>query len=130
MKNNKQILKAAFAEVITSTNPTEELCAKYFSRDYVQYVDGHRLDFNGFVKHMIEQKKVVASVKVTFKHMVEEGDKVATVHLIDATKKDGGKVEGQVNALFQIKNGKIVLCDELTKITVGTEEDKDLGSRH
>ncbi len=93
MKDNKQILKDAFAEVIACPNPTEELCAKYFSRDYVQYVDGHRLDFDGFVKHMVEQKKVVASVNVTFKHMVEEGDKVATVHMIDATKKDGAKVK-------------------------------------
>lgn len=35
----------------------------------------------------------------------------------------------QVNALMQIEDGKIVLCDELTHIIHGDASDKDLGSR-
>ena len=62
--------------------------------------------------------------------MLQEGNKVSTVHYVEAIKHDGNKVEAKVMALFQFEDDKIIQCDELTLITVGSKEDRDLGSRH
>ncbi len=125
----RQFLKEAFAAIIENMAAGEEDYAQYFSPDYVQHVDGKVLDYDGFVAHMAKQKSVLESTRVTFKRIIVEGDQAATVHMIHAVKKDGGVVEGQVNAFWQIKDRKIVLCDELTHMISGDEADRDLGSR-
>lgn len=33
------------------------------------------------------------------------------------------------NRLFEMENGKIILCDELTKLLINEEEDLNIGSR-
>ena|SRR3990167_2181719 len=126
----KRFVKEAFKHTIENMDATEETYAKYFSKDYVQHVDGKTLKYNYFIAHMKSQKNVMKSAKVTFKSMVVEGDTVATVHLVNGIKKDGGIIEVQVNALFLIKDKKIVLCDELTHLIKGEKSDRDLGSRH
>ena len=126
----KEFVKEVFSNTIENMDATEETYAKYFSKDYVQYVDGKTLTYDDFIAHMKEQKNIMKSAKVTFRHMIVEGDTVATVHLIDGIKKDGGIIEAQVNALLQIKDKKIVLCDELTHLIKGKKSDRDLGSRH
>lgn len=126
----KQLIKAAFIDLIENGNASEETCAKYFSKDYTQYVDGKTLDYTHFVAHMKVLTSTLKSAKITFKHLIAEGDKVATVHIVNAIKQDGKHIEAQVNALMQIKNNKIILCDELTYLIHGEKSDKDLGSRH
>lgn len=126
----KQFIQETFLNVIENMNATEKTYAKYFSKDYIQYVDGKKLNYSDFVTHMKAQKSVMKSIKVTFKHIVAEGDKLATIHIVNGIKKDGSRIEAQVNALFQIKNNKIILCDELTHLIKGEKSDRDLGSRH
>lgn len=126
----KFFLQKAFANTIENMSATDKDYATYFSPDYIQLVDGKELNYEKFVLHMKAQKAVMATVKVTFKHIVAEGDKVATVHIVEGHKKDGGFVKGQVNAFFQIKDNKIVHCNELSHLIQGSDEDKDLGSRH
>ena len=126
----KKFVQEVFNHTIEDMNATEETYAKYFSKDYVQYVDGKTLKYYDFIAHMKAQKNVMKSAKVTFKYMIAEGDTVATVHLVNGIKKDGGIIEVQVNALFLIKDKKIVLCDELTHLIKGEKSDRDLGSRH
>lgn len=126
----KKFIKQAFIDLIENKSADEETCAKYFSKEYIQYVDGKVLDYDHFVKHMKTLIATIKSAKVTFKHIIAEGDKVATVHKVNAIKQDGSLVEVQINALMQIKNNKIVLCDELTYLIQGEKSDKDLGSRY
>jgi ketosteroid isomerase-like protein len=126
----KKWVKEVFKNTVENMDATEETYSQYFSQDYIQHVDGKTLDYNDFVAHMKAQKNVIQSAKITFKHIIVEGDTVATVHLVNGVKKDGGIIEAQVNALFQIKNKKIVLCDELTHLIKGEKSDRDLGSRH
>ena len=47
----------------------------------------------------------------------------------EAEKVAGGRVAVRVFALFVIDEGKIVLCDELTRLEQGAAEDRDLASR-
>ncbi len=125
----KQFIRNVFSNVVENMHATEATYATYFSKTYVQYVDGEKLNYADFVAHMKAQKNVMQSVKITVKHIVVEGDKVATIHVIDGVKKNKTRVKAQVNALFQIKDGKIILCDELTHLIAGEKSDKDLGSR-
>lgn len=129
ISENKQLIKNMFHDVFEDTNASEITYEKYFSKDYVQYVDGKTLNYDDFVNHMRALKSALKSAKITFKYIVGEGDKVATIHIAQGIKKNGGTVETQVNAFFQIKNNKIILCDELTRLIKGEETDKDLGSR-
>lgn len=126
----KKFIKEVFINLIENRDANEETYAKYFSTEYIQYVDGKILDYDHFVTHMKALSSIIKSAKVTFKHIIAESDKVATIHRVNAIKHDGSHVEVQVNAFFQIKNNKIIFCDELTYLIQGEKSDRDLGSRH
>src|SRR5579862_8411692 len=93
----KKFIRETFMSVLENMNATEEIYSKYFSKDYIQYVNGKTLNYNDFVAHMKTLKAVMKSIKVSFKHIIVEDDKVVTIHLIDGIKKDGGIIEAQVN---------------------------------
>lgn len=127
----KQFILDVFNKTIGNIeNVTPEICARYFSQDYIQYVDGRALTFNEFVAHMNTLKKVMTSIKIDFKHILIDGNKVATLHIVNGIKKNGDKVKAQVNAIIEIRDKKIVMCDELTHILEGNKSDHDLGSRY
>ena len=96
----KEWFKKAFKAVIEDMDADESVIEQYFAEDYRQYVDGHELDYQGFIKHMKAQKAALQSVSVEFKHLIAEDDKIASIHFIHAIKKDCGIVEGQVNAVY------------------------------
>jgi len=126
----KKFIKDVFINLIENRDANEETYAKYFSKDYIQYVDGKILDYDHFVRHMKALSATIKSAQVTFKQIIAERDKVATIHKVNAVKHDGSQIEVQVNAFFQIKNNKIIFCDELTYLIRGEKSDKDLASRY
>ena len=107
----------------------EAAIARYFSPRYAQKTDGRTVDFGGFVAHVRELKRTVKNVKITFERMVAEGANVVSIHRAEAEKIAGGRISIRVFALFVIEEGKIVLCDELTRLEQGAAEDRDLASR-
>lgn len=123
----KAFIKKAFKDVIENIDADESVIEKYFSKDYKQWVDGHELDYQGFVSHMKAQKQRIARVNIEFERLVVEGEDVATIHHIDALTKDNHPVKGIVIAHLSVRDNKICFCKELTKITHGREEDKELG---
>lgn len=129
MVDNKILLKNAISDIFDGDTVDENVVAKYFSKDYIQYVDGKTLDYQQFIEHLHTQRKTVYNIRFTFEHLVSEGDKVVSIHYPEADKRSGGRIKAKVIALFIIKNNKIILCDELTHLIVGDKEDHDLGSR-
>jgi len=123
----KAFIHKVLKEIVESAEADERIIAQYFSPRYVQHVNGYVLDYKDFVKHMQEQKKVLESAKVTIERCVAEGDAICTVHVVDAVKKGGTRLSVKVIAFFKIEDGKIVLCDELTHLISGKEEDRDIG---
>lgn len=103
--------------------------AAHFDPGYRQWVDGETLDFDGFVAHMQALDAALDSVRVTFESMVEEGDQVATRHIVDSVMKDGHTGRFEVIAIFGVGAGGILSCHELTRQIDGRGEDRDLGSR-
>jgi predicted SnoaL-like aldol condensation-catalyzing enzyme len=126
---NKSLVERAFQEVFASDAFDEGAIARYFSPRYVQKTDGRTLDFPGFVAHVRELKRTLKNVKITFERAVAEGASVVTIHRAEAEKVAGGRIAVRVFALFVIDDGKIVLCDELSRLEEGVAEDRDLASR-
>lgn len=125
----KAFIKESFARVIEDPNATQETYARYFAPEYIQRVDGKEFGFTGFVEHMKALKEATETIKISYQHLIAEGDKVCSVHVAHALKKDGEKVEVKVISVCQIKDGRIVLVDELTHLVSGDAADRDLGSR-
>lgn len=128
--DNKQLIKNVFRDIFSNLDFTEETCEKYFSINYIQYVDGKKLDYDKLIKHLMNLKSTLHKIKITFKHIISEHDKVSTIHIVNATKKNGVVCKVQVNAMFQIKNQKIILCDELTHLISGEGLDKEIASNY
>jgi predicted SnoaL-like aldol condensation-catalyzing enzyme len=126
---NKSLVESAFQDVFASDAFDEGAIARYFSHQYVQKTDGRTLDFPGFVAHVRELKRTLKNVKITFERAVAEGANVVSIHRAEAEKVAGGRVSVRVFALFVIEEGKIVLCDELTRLEQGAAEDRDMASR-
>jgi predicted SnoaL-like aldol condensation-catalyzing enzyme len=126
---NKSLVERAFRDVFASDAFDAGAIARYFSPRYVQKTDGRTLDFPGFVAHVRELKRTLKNVKIAFERTVAEGANVVSIHRAEAEKVAGGKIAIRVFALFAIDEGKIVLCDELTRLELGTAEDHDLASR-
>jgi len=124
----KSYIEQVFKDVIDNLDADETVISQYFSPHYVQYVDGHVLDYKDFVQHMATQKSLISSAKTTIDHCLIEGDTICTVHRVEIIKKNSEKVVAKVIAYIQVEAGKIILCDELTHILKGGDEDVNLGS--
>lgn len=125
---SKSFIERVFKEVIEDLNANEKIISQYFSPHYMQHVDGHHLNYEDFVQHMLVQKSLLDSIKVCIERCVIEGSAICTVHRVDAIKKNGEKIAIKVIAYFEVKNKKIILCDELTHLLEGDEKNQNIGS--
>jgi ketosteroid isomerase-like protein len=116
-------------KTLTDLNATAADCAQHVAKNYVQKVNSEVLDYDGFIDHMKALKKTVKSIKITFHDMLEDGNKVVTRHTARGIKNDNSVVEMDVIAIFEIQDGKLVSCNELTHLVEGSKADQDLGSR-
>lgn len=128
--HNVEILMQAFQKGLMNMSSTRADFDPYYSKEYVQHVDGKTLNYEEFLAHMADLHKSLSSLEIEFLDIVTQGDKVATRHLAHGIKKDGREIEVLVVAVFGFKNGKLVSCDELTHMVRGAKEDRDIGSRH
>lgn len=131
-ENNKILLKQMFRDMFESDSCDlfdEGVIDRYFSPRYVQHVDGTTLNFGAFVDHVRELKRTVVKLQVTFEQMVAEGNQVMEIHRVRGEKRDGSKFTVRLMSFWVIEAGKIVLCDEFSRVEEGAQEDRDLGSR-
>ena len=106
-----------------------EAVGEFFSPDYVQEVDGKRLDYSAFLDHVRLLKRTLDRATVTFENVVVDGSTIADIHVVDARKKNGERLRVKVLAFYTIEDGKIRRLEELTHQLEGRAEDRDLGSR-
>lgn len=124
----KKVIENNF-KVSTNLEATEADFARYHSKDYIQYVDGKVLNYENYVTHRKALQKTIKSLKVVFHDLIIQGNKVVTRHTAYGVKKDNKEIELQVIAIFEIQDGKIISCHELTHLAKGERPDRDLGSR-
>lgn len=129
MMSNKQLVKQALAAVLGNDIGSLSVIEQFFSKEYIQIVDGKKIDFDEFVTHLQVLKEATQSISVTIKSIAEGEGCVHTHHIAKAIKHDNSVSEFEVFACFNIANGKIVRCEELTRMIQGTKSDNNLGSR-
>ena len=128
-ESNKALIRRMFQDVFEKDSFDRNILERYFSPKFIQHADGKTLDFEGLINHVHELKRTVTHLSFSFEHMLAEGNKVMDIHRVDGEKRAGGAVSVRLFSLWVIEDGKIVLCDELSRIEEGAAEDRDLGSR-
>lgn len=124
----EDFIKGLFRDTIENKNYDEKLIDKYFSEDYIQMVDDQTLDFDTFKKHIRKLKDKLQQVDVQFSNIASNETSVFTKHYVNSILKNGETVKHKVFAEFQIKNGKVIQCDELTLLIEGDKSESNLGS--
>ena len=127
--NKMMLVKQALTTVLGKDIGNLAIVKKYFSPDYIQIVDGKQIDFEEFYEHLKVLKAATKSITVTIKSIAEGDNCVHTQHIARAIKNDGSVSEFEVFACFQIEDGKIIRCEEMTRMIKGSNTDEDLGSR-
>ncbi|PWU07063.1 MAG: hypothetical protein C5B47_06660 [Verrucomicrobia bacterium] len=101
----------------------------YFADDYSQCADGHELNYQEFVQHIHALQKTTTCLVVNIVAISGENNDVLTHHRVTATQLNGTQSEIEFFAHFTVMNGKIIRCEELSRLLSGDPRDKDLGSR-
>ncbi|EKT56365.1 nuclear transport factor 2 family protein [Providencia sneebia] len=127
--SNITFVQEALSQVLGENIGSIDVIEQYFSPDYIQIVDGKEINYAEFVAHLNALKDVVDTLTVTFKSIAEGKNCVHTQHIAHAKKKNGDVSEFEVFACFTLCNGKIIRCEELTRMVLGEQKDSDLGSR-
>lgn len=124
---SKQFVKDAVVYALTNKDPNMDY-SKYVAKNFINPIDGNVFNYEQWVTHQKNIKAMVKSMTPTFDLMVAEGDHVAAIYHIDIVKNDGSKLTVKDMAFFKIDHGKVVYCEELTRLLKGNEADKNIGS--
>ncbi|MEH6307265.1 nuclear transport factor 2 family protein [Olivibacter sp. CPCC 100613] len=130
MNEYKTTIKSMFKEIFENTAFNEAAIQKYFDQEYIQEVDGKKLNYAQFCKHVSLQKETIRTLSFDFQTIITEGNILFSNHVVCGTTKDGRSGKFRVIAEFHFKDQKIIYCNELTHMISGDEKDRDLGSRH
>lgn len=129
MNNPLTLVSQALQTVITCPVHDESVLQSFFSPDYQQCVDGKVLNYRNFVRHMQTLKHHSRQIQCRIIVSAAAQQSVFTHHLVAVTQSDGQVSEFEVMAHFELRDGRIYRCHELTRQTAGPQHDRDLGSR-
>lgn len=129
MTNNKRTVIEALQALIADSKHDESRIEAFFATEYQQWVDGQQLDYRSFVEHMETVKRHTRQMRLSIKSAVAENDTVFTHHAVNVEKNQHETCEFEVFARFRLAAGKIIRCEELTRMVSGAAGDSDLGSR-
>ncbi|OBU01982.1 hypothetical protein [Morganella psychrotolerans] len=126
---NAEFVTRALTDVLGKHIGDEVLVDTYFSRKYVQVVNGQTIQFPEFLAHLNALKMATRSIVIEIKSIAQGEQCVHTQHIAKAEKITGELVAFEVFACFHLADGKIIRCEEVTRQLSGDESDSDLGSR-
>ncbi len=109
--------------------PLEEVLDRYFSPNYRQRTNGCWDDREGFACHARKLREVCAFAKIEVLDELRDGDRYATRHRVQGTRRDGAEVVMEVYMFAERDTaGRFLRIEETTLMLEGTESDRDLGS--
>lgn len=126
-QETKQFVKDAVIYALENMDPNMDY-SKYVSKNFVNPIDGNKFNYDQWVTHQKNIKKMVKSMKPTFDLLVAEGNNVAAIFRVYIIKKDGSELEVKDMGFFKIENHKIIYVEELTRLIKGNEKDQNIGS--
>lgn len=102
---------------------------KYFSTSYTQTTDGKTSDYSEFLNHLKALKAHIAKLEMLpFEEFICDGSKVVLRYTVTAQPKFGEVAKIQMLAIFELKDGKIVRCWELSHPLSAEESHKQLAT--
>lgn len=101
---------------------------RYFASSYEQVADGAVLNLSEFKQHLLTLKQLTRSMTVTVVAMAQQDEHVFSRHQVSVEKRNGERSMVEVIAHFQWREGKIVRCDELSRVIDGDQSDRALAS--
>ncbi|KAI7762640.1 hypothetical protein LZL87_008986 [Fusarium oxysporum] len=100
-----------------------------FTQDYTSIVDGRRIDFPEFVKHIKHLRHITTAIKVQVTHFLREGNQLAERHFVTAEFSNTPPSKYEVFLFATVdESGRIERLVETLRQMDGLEEHKDLGS--
>lgn len=109
--------------------PLEEVLDRYFSPNYRQRTNGCWDDREGFARHARKLREVCTFASVEVLDELRDGDRYATRHRVQGTRRDGAEVVMEVYMFAERDTaGRFLRIEETTLMLEGTESDRDLGS--
>lgn len=125
---NKELIRKVFHLLFEDVHLDRNVISQYFSKDYIQSVNGETFGFDDFISHVFKVRKTLASCRISFKTLLSEGNIVFSNHIVKAVMNNGKPVRQQVLAEFKIIDGKIIHCDEVICTLDGDAGVNNLGS--
>lgn len=125
----KQFLTELYQNIVVDLNV--EKLPYYFTEEYIQVTDGVKTNFSEFTQHIITLKKLVEKIVVSpfYDFLFDEELQTATLrYTVDVTKKTGEKGQVEMIAIFELKEGKIIRCHELSRPVNNDASFKDIAS--
>lgn len=102
----------------------KEVIDRHISPDYVQIMNGSRLEYDDVVAHVRHIRATLASGTIEVHEAVQDGDVIADRHTMTATYVSGKKFAGSVYAFAQLgSDGRIIRVNEISQIDVAEEGD-------
>lgn len=129
MSTNTHCVLEALQSVTADPAHSQQQIPRWFSPDYQQQVDGNRLNYEQFIAHMATLKTITRSMTLHVDAIAANGNSVLTHHRVGVIKQNGESSQIEVFAHFQLREGRIIRCDELTRLLAGDPADAALGQR-
>lgn len=92
--------------------------SEYFSDQYMQVTDGTEVNIQGFHTHMETLKSIVDTLELSpfYDFLFDEEKQTATLRYeVHVKKKNGDSGVIEIIAIFELKDGEILRCNELTR---------------
>ncbi|ELH0894887.1 nuclear transport factor 2 family protein [Vibrio fluvialis] len=124
----KRLTHAALLAVIEAEYVDEREVERYFASSYQQVADGAVLNLSEFKQHLLTLKQLTRSMTVAVVAMAQQDEHVFSRHQVSVEKRNGERSMLEVIAHFQWREGKIVRCDELSRVIDGDQSDRALAS--
>lgn len=123
-----EIFKRGMVDLVENMQADEKTIATYVSPKYVQSVNGKKIDYQGFIRHMALQKQHIKSAKVKFIQVIAMNNVVSSIHEATVTKKDGSTSVIKVIGHMTYEGNKLIGVDELSLVVQGDSQDNKLSS--
>lgn len=123
-----QLFKQSMIDMVEDMQADERVIAKYVSPLYSQWVNGEKMDYQGFVRHMAMQKQHIKFAKVKFIQVIALNNVVSSIHEATVTKNDGSTSVIKVIGHMTYEGDKLIGVDELTFIVHGDAQDIKISS--
>lgn len=128
-QTTEHVIRTMFSVFTDFSLGTDQL-KRFLTPDYLQKVDGRTLMLEDFLTHATALRRTLKALEITIEQIVCQQNSAATVHIARAEHPSGRISHIKVIAFFKIRDGRIALVDELTRVLEGSTEDETLGSLH